>query len=390
VLLSQAGPYSVVASNTSGSVTSSVATLTVTSSPPSIVTQPQPQSVFAGQNGTFSVSASGSAPLSYQWRLGTTPISGAAASSYTRTNAQVGDAGSYSVIITNASGSVTSSAAQLTVLTGNSAVIAQWNYNATNGVNMNAPPASLGTGSSTVIGGTVGSWASGIITGSASTDPDSPNNAWNTTPYPAVSAANKTAGAQFTVSTAGRENIVIRWDQRDSNTGSKYVRLQYTTNGSTYLDYPTATSVSSANFESKTNSLAGFAGVDNNPNFGFRIVAEFQSSAINSGTVGYVGANGTYGTGGTIRFDMLTVSGNVIGANNPPPAPATLSASAFDPNGSFHFLVTGSTGSNYVVQAADSVSPTNWISIATNPSPFSYTNSSALSNNQRFYRAVSQ
>src|SRR5207245_6575276 len=58
--------FTVVVSNSVGSVTSSAATLTV-NVPPSITTQPASQTVTAGQTATFSVTASGTAPLSYQW-----------------------------------------------------------------------------------------------------------------------------------------------------------------------------------------------------------------------------------------------------------------------------------------------------------------------------------
>src|SRR5207244_8592278 len=107
-----------------------------------------------------------------------------------------------------------------------------------------------------------------------------------------------------------------RWDQRESGTGSKYVRLQYSTDGSSFVDFPTATSVSSTSFEPKTNSLASFPSVNDNPNFAFRIVAEFESSAAGTLNSNYVGATSGYGTGGTVRFDMVTVSGTPI--INPP------------------------------------------------------------------------
>src|ERR1043166_4190866 len=63
-----AGGYSVILSNASGSLTSQVATLTVTTPPP-ITMQPQSQTVASGTNVFFSVTASGTQPLSYQWRL---------------------------------------------------------------------------------------------------------------------------------------------------------------------------------------------------------------------------------------------------------------------------------------------------------------------------------
>src|SRR5207245_10132641 len=74
--------FTVVVSNSAGSVTSSVATLTVVV-PPSITNQPASQTITAGQTATFSVTASGTAPLSYQWSKNGTAISGATSASYT-------------------------------------------------------------------------------------------------------------------------------------------------------------------------------------------------------------------------------------------------------------------------------------------------------------------
>jgi hypothetical protein len=66
-------------------------------------------------NATFSVSATGAAPLSYQWQFNGGNIFGATDSSYTRTNAQRYDAGNYSVVVTNTVGSIQSSNALLSV-----------------------------------------------------------------------------------------------------------------------------------------------------------------------------------------------------------------------------------------------------------------------------------
>src|SRR5207244_2943307 len=78
------------------------------SSAPSITADPQSQTVPPGSNVLFTVAASGAAPLSYQWRFNGTNIGGATLTSYTRTNAQLTDAGSYTAVVTNTSGSVTS------------------------------------------------------------------------------------------------------------------------------------------------------------------------------------------------------------------------------------------------------------------------------------------
>jgi hypothetical protein len=58
--------------------------------------------------------------------------------------------------------------------------------------------------------------------------------------------------------------------------------------------------------------------VNDNPSFAFQIVAEFESTATGAGNTNYVGAAGTYSTGGTIRFDMVTVSGTAIPTATPP------------------------------------------------------------------------
>jgi hypothetical protein len=114
ITAAHAGGYTVVISNHFGMVTSAVATLTVTPAP-GILIQPTNQTVTLGQSATFAVGAGGAAPLSYQWRFNNTAISGATTNTFTRPSVQPGHAGSYAVVITNASGSITSQPAVLTV-----------------------------------------------------------------------------------------------------------------------------------------------------------------------------------------------------------------------------------------------------------------------------------
>ena len=84
---------------------------------PYITIQPADQAVRQDSNATFTVTAGGTARLTYQWLFNNTNISSATNSSYGVTNAQPANAGSYSVVVTNAYGSVTSLVAQLIVLT---------------------------------------------------------------------------------------------------------------------------------------------------------------------------------------------------------------------------------------------------------------------------------
>jgi sugar lactone lactonase YvrE len=116
VAANNAGSYACVITGTNGTLATSPATLTVTGIPPSITAQPQSLTVTQGQDAAFSVTAAGTAPLSYQWLFNDAPISSANASGYTLTSAQSTNAGSYSVVVSNSAGSVTSSNALLTVL----------------------------------------------------------------------------------------------------------------------------------------------------------------------------------------------------------------------------------------------------------------------------------
>jgi hypothetical protein len=110
--------FTVEVNNGAGNAVSGAATLTVTSSAvaPSITTQPADQTVAVGAKAVFTVQASGTAPLTYQWSKNGAPISGATASSYTTPVTVIGDnASAFSVQVTNSAGNVTSNSATLTV-----------------------------------------------------------------------------------------------------------------------------------------------------------------------------------------------------------------------------------------------------------------------------------
>ena len=93
-------------------------------SAPIITNQPKNVSVTQGNNAVFSVTATGTAPMSYQWRKNGANISGANAANYSISNTTSANAGTYSVIVSNTSGSVTSSNATLTVTTPNQPPVA--------------------------------------------------------------------------------------------------------------------------------------------------------------------------------------------------------------------------------------------------------------------------
>ncbi len=109
--------YTVIATNSAGSATSSAALLTVSTlaTAPSIATQPVSQTAQVGAGVSMVVSATGTPTPSYQWSKNGVIISGATVATYSLASAVSGDAGSYTVVATNSAGSVTSNPAVLTV-----------------------------------------------------------------------------------------------------------------------------------------------------------------------------------------------------------------------------------------------------------------------------------
>ena len=116
VQLAHAGPYRLLAMNASGSALSDAANLVVLV-PLAISSQPISQSVFPHTNITFTVSVSGSTPISYQWRFHGTNLPGATNASLARSDVLPAHAGDYAVLVTNSISSVLSATATLTVWT---------------------------------------------------------------------------------------------------------------------------------------------------------------------------------------------------------------------------------------------------------------------------------
>jgi len=116
VALKDTGTYTVTAANSLGSVTSPEVMLTVLF-PPSITTQPVSQTKWAGDSITFTVTAIGKTPFSYQWKKGSADITGATSDSYTYRNINYpADNGeTFSCVVTNTDGSISSSPAILTI-----------------------------------------------------------------------------------------------------------------------------------------------------------------------------------------------------------------------------------------------------------------------------------
>jgi hypothetical protein len=116
VTWANAGRYSVTVTNSVGATNSNKADLTVIPRAPVITVNPQSQTVNSGSSVTFGVTATSSAPLSYQWLFKGKTIGGAKSAILTVSKAELSDAGAYSVAVSNDGGKVTSTAATLTVI----------------------------------------------------------------------------------------------------------------------------------------------------------------------------------------------------------------------------------------------------------------------------------
>ncbi|MCW5947117.1 MAG: PEP-CTERM sorting domain-containing protein [Fimbriimonadales bacterium] len=195
----------------------------------------------------------------------------------------------------------------------NAVIITQWDFEG------DVLTPNIGSGTVGLVGGTTSTFATGWDRAAMSTG----GRALNTSTYPAQGTGSGTAGIQFNVSTVGFLNIVVDWDHRNSNTSSKWVQFQYSTDGTTFSSAGLANGglFSALGGDTwhpvRTVDLSSIAGVADNPNFAFRVVAVFDPALGE-----YVAANpnSNYASTGTQRFDNVTITGDVV------PEPATLAA----------------------------------------------------------------
>jgi hypothetical protein len=360
--MAHAGGYSVVVANTGGSVTSVVAALTVITNgggvAPGIITPPQGRVVAHGSNVLFTVTASGTDPLSYQWRFNNANLAGATDSSYTRFNAQTGDSGDYAVVITNAAGSITSAPATLTV-TG--PII--------------CAPVSL------VNGDFEGGNSGGVATGWTAYEVNSPTiKVWSVqnalpTPdgsyYQQIQAYN----AAHTASAGVRQNVtgcvigatyqIAGWYRSNSDFGKARVRVS----PSASTDWNTAVDLNPAADYGSTTNWATFSGTV--VATGTNMTLWLEGRTIN-GTSGKVGC-----------FDAVTVT--CLG----PTAPLRFESVASTPN-QVSLVLSGPAGSNVTVLCSSNL--VNWVTLTNLANPtgtVQFTDASTTNVLRRFYRATS-
>lgn len=173
-----------------------------------------------------------------------------------------------------------------------------------------------GSGTANLIGGTEATFAKGFSGG----------RGWNSTKYPDQGTGSGTAGVEFLVSTSGYSNISVTWHGRHSNTSANRLRVKYTLDGVEWEDFE-------ADDSNATNEVEGvgkgfdngrfiadagdtwftrgvdFSGIPeaaNNAAFGIRIVSEF----LDGSAYAPASPTGTYGSGGTLRYDDVTFLGS--------------------------------------------------------------------------------
>ncbi|MCX6935252.1 MAG: DUF5011 domain-containing protein, partial [Verrucomicrobia bacterium] len=218
-------------------------------------------------------------------------------------------------------------------------VITQWNFNNSD------LTASTGSGSIAAVGGVTPGFVAGAT---GSSDLAATNKAASVR-----GAASQFTGLQFAVSTAGKTGVKVLWDLAASSTASKYTRFQYTLDATagtpTWVDYAPSSADSAGvtpvdglypldqadyNLIQRSADLSGKAGVENNAKFGFRVI-----TANAPGTNIITRIDGTaYSTTGTVKYDMVTVTG-VDGVFNTAPTDIGLSANSIAENNSVNAVV---------------------------------------------------
>jgi len=193
-----------------------------------------------------------------------------------------------------------------------SGVITRWNFN-----NGDLSP-STGSGTATAVGGVTAGFVNGL---GGSSDRAAANKVASI-----KGASGVLTGMQFAVSTVGKKEVKVFWDIAASGSASKYTRFQYTLDATAsspvWVDY-TATLGDSpgvaiesglyaldkvdSTLLQRSADLSGVAGAQNNAKFGFRVI-----SAYAPGTSAIARTDGTsaaYSTAGTVKYDMVTVTG---------------------------------------------------------------------------------
>ena len=377
-----AGNYVVVVTNIAGSVTSSVAVLAVITAPV-ITANPAPLTITQGGTANFSVTAVGLQPLSYQWRVNGTNISGATTNPFSFVNAQLTNAGNYVVVVTNTAGSITSSIAALTVTfaaTGSVVTLAGWDFN---GLSAYGPSPMAATTNAPIV--TVG----GLTRGNGVTTANqAAGRTWGGDGFSSTSAAAAiTAGKYATFSITANTNYTVSFsaisqlDYKRTGAGPPNGVLQYQVGTGAFTDITTLSYSSTTGASLAPITLSSIAALQN-------------VASTNTVTFRFVNYGGT--TGNWYLFDLgvstvpdLVVQGIINNVAQVVPATAAVLNQPAISGNQFGFSVSGAVGANYVVQTSTNLTSPNWLPVFTNVAPFNFTDPNPPGI-QKYYRVVGQ
>lgn len=381
--LTNAGNYFAIVTNNYGAATSSVVVLGVTNAAPFITAQPQSQTNYAGQPATFNVAAGGSPLLSFLWLFNNSNIPGATNTSFSIAGAQTTNAGNYSVVVANSFGSVTSAVAALVVnppITGTPVILAGWDTSALSNYGPSPFAPTTNAPNLAIVGLTRGG---GVTTLNAAGARTWGGNGFNAASESAAIAANEfatfsiTPNPGFTVSFTS----LVKYDYKRSSAGPPNGVLQYQIGAGAFTDVANYSYTSTTGASLGPVDLSGISAlrsVPANTTVTFRIVNYGASSSGGNWYIFDLGAD---------TAPDLAVQGIINFTAPATNAPAVISAPVFSGN-QLRFSVTGTTGSNYVVQFSTNLTTESWTSIFTNPAPFDFTETN-LSTPQKFYRVIS-
>lgn len=384
VQTTNAGGFTCIVTNTAGNATSAVATLTVVVSnvAPSISTQPAGQTNVAGTTINFSVIAAGTGPLSYQWRFNGTNVSATATNStYSIASAQTNHSGPYTVVITNVAGAITSTVAQLSitsappVLATTNIVISQFygggGFAATcykndfvELFNPNATTVSLAGWAVQYASATGTSWQQVNLAGTIA-------------PYSyylVMLSSNAASTVGIALPTADITNANV-------NIGATAGKLALTTNGTALSGSNPVGGITIADFVGYGTSASAYEGL------GPVVTQSGNTNSLARKNGGFTDSNSN-----TNDFEILIppLPRNSASPANPPPSGTPASAPTLATpqiiGNQLVFQLTGTTSSNYVVQASTNLTTTNWFPLQTNAAPFWFTN--AIGQPQQFFRGT--
>ncbi|HEY1662119.1 MAG TPA: DNA/RNA non-specific endonuclease [Verrucomicrobiae bacterium] len=229
----------------------------------------------------------------------------------------------------------------------------------------------------------------GLTRGSGiSTSGSAAQRAWGGASFTSASETNAiTANQGITFVTTAKSGYTVsytsisRFDYRRSPVGPPTGALQYQVGSGTFTDitalsYPTNTSGGASLNPIDLSSIAALQNVGAGTNVTFRIV----NYSGGSGGTWYI-----FDVAASTALDFAvqgTVSPVVIVTNVPSSSSATFT------NQQFQFVVSGTTGVNYIIQASTNLLTPDWISIFTNAAPFTFTDTNTADFGQRYYRVT--